>query len=76
MVRLTDNTVENSKVSLTKQYCDNRMYVINPRNFNIDDLSSYGDQRLITRQQIYHVDDDISERFNSGSIVDAYTNRM
>ena len=36
----------------------------------------YGDQRLISGQQIYSVNDDITERLNNGLIVDININRM
>ena len=52
------------------------MYVINPKNVNLDYLLLDGDQRLITRQQIYRIYDDNVERFNNGPIVDVYMNRM
>ena len=52
------------------------MYVSNPQNADISDLTFYGDQRLISRQQIYRVDGDIVESLNNGYIIDIYTNIM
>ena len=52
------------------------MYVSNPWNADFNDLSFYGDQRLITGLQIYCVNYDIVEWLNIGSIVDIYTNQM
>ena len=48
----------------------------NDQNFDFDDLPFDNDERLTTRQQIYHINDDIVERLNNGSIVGVYTNKM
>ena len=45
------------------------MYVSNPWNANFDDLPFNGDERLVTKQQIYRINDDIIKRLNNGSIV-------
>ena len=52
------------------------MYVSNPKNVNLDYLLLDGDQRLITRQQIYRIYYDNVERLNNGFIVDVYTNQI
>ena len=70
------NIVERFKVSLIKLFFDNWMYVSNPQNVDFDDLPFYDDQMLITRRQIYSVNDDIIERLINGSIVEGYRNRM
>ena len=51
------------------------MYVSNPGNANFYDFPFDGDERFITRRQIYRVNDDISERLTNGLIVDVYTNK-
>ena len=63
-------------VSLIERYFDNGMYESNPQNADFDDLPLDGDQRLITRQNIYRIHDDIIEILNNGLIVDIYMNRM
>ena len=50
------------------------MYVSNPQNAYFHYLPLYFNQRLITGQQIYLVNDDIVESLNNGLIVDIYTN--
>ena len=52
------------------------MYVSNPQNSGFYDLPFDGDERLITRRQIYRINDNIKERLNNGLIVDVYTNKM
>ena len=52
------------------------MYESNPWNADFDDLSFDGNERFITRQWIYRINDDIIERLNNGSIFDIYTNIM
>ena len=49
------------------------MYETNHWNADFDELPFDGYERLITRQQIYSINDDI---FNNGLIVDIYKNRM
>ena len=48
------------------------MYVSNPRNADFSDLLFDGDQRLITRRQIYRVNDDIVESLENDLILDGY----
>ena len=50
------------------------MYVSNPQNSDFGYLPFDGDQRLITGQRIYLVNDDIVERLENGLIVDVYMN--
>ena len=50
------------------------MYVINTQDAYFGDLTFYGNQRLITGQKIYSVNDDIVEMSKNGLIVDIYTN--
>ena len=52
------------------------MYESNPQNANFVDLNFDSDQRLISGQQIYHVNYDIVFRLNNCLIVDLYINRM
>ena len=52
------------------------MYKSNPQNSNFNDLPFDGDERLITKRQIYHINDNIAETLNNGLIVDIYTNLM
>ena len=51
------------------------MYVNNHLNDNFDDLPFDGYEMLITRQQIYCINDDIIERFNNGLIIGIYMNQ-
>ena len=67
---LTDNIVERLKVSLTKQCFDNRIYEGNTQNYDFNDLSFDGDERLITRRQLYRINGNIIFRLNNGSSVD------
>ena len=41
------------------------MYRSNHRNADFGDLSFDGDKRLITRRQIYHINDDIVFKLNN-----------
>ena len=50
------------------------MYESNARNSDFDVLPFDGNQRLITRQLIYFINDDIIERLNNGFIVGVYRN--
>ena len=52
------------------------MYESNNINYNFYDLHFGGEEMLLTRRQIYCINDDIVERFNNGLIVDVYTNWM
>ena len=52
------------------------MYEINPWNANLYDFAFDGDKMLISRQQIYCINDDIIKRLNNGFIIGVYTNRM
>ena len=66
---LNGNKVERLKVSLIKISLDNIRYESYPRNDNFYYLSFNGDEILIARKQIYHINDDIVERFINGSSV-------
>ena len=48
------------------------MYEINHRYANFGDFPFYGNEMLTTRWWIYHINDDIVERLNNGSIVVPY----
>ena len=52
------------------------MYVSNPQNANLCDLPFGGDQGLIPRLQIYHINDDVVEMLNNDYIIYLYTNQM
>ena len=66
---LTKNILERLKVSSIKRSLDNRRYEINPQNSNFDDLPFDGDERLIARQLLYNINDDIIFRFINDSSV-------
>ena len=55
---------------------DSLTCVHNPQNNNFYYLPFDDDQRLITRQQTYRINDDIVESLNNGLIIDVYTNRI
>ena len=46
------------------------MYESNPLNVNVDDLPFDGDEMLITRQQLYRINDNIMLRLNNDLIVE------
>ena len=49
------------------------MYVTNPWNVDFGDSPFDGDERLITRQKTYRINDDVVvERLNNSLIVDLY----
>ena len=48
------------------------MRVSNPVNDNFYDLPFDGDQRFISKQRIYSINDNILERLNNASIVNVY----
>ena len=50
------------------------MYLINTKNCDIYYLLFYGDEILITRRQIYCINDEIVEKLNNGSIIRVSTN--
>ena len=52
------------------------MYVRNPRNDDFGDLPFDGDQIMISRWQIYRVNNYIIEMLNNDLIIDIYTNQM
>ena len=56
---LTDNKVESLKVISIKQFLDNIIYESNPQNEDFDDLSFDVDERLIARQRLYCINDNI-----------------
>ena len=55
---------------------DNKIYEINPGNADLDDLPFDGDERLIARQWIYPINDDIIFSLNNGSRIDVKANRI
>ena len=67
---LTDNIIERLKVILIRRSFDNRIHESNPRNSNFDELPFDGDERLITRRQIYCINDDIVFILKNGSRID------
>ena len=73
---LTNNSVERLKVCSIKQLLDNRIYESNPWNANFDDLTFDGDDRLISRQWLYRINDDIVFRLINSLIVYIKTNQM
>ena len=52
------------------------MYLSYPLYFNLYYLPFDGDQRLITRRQIYRINYDTVESLNNDSIVERYMNLM
>ena len=52
------------------------MHVSNTWNDNYDDLAFGGDPRLISRQRINFINDDIVENFINGSIVDLHESNV
>ena len=68
--RLTDNIVENFNVSSIKQSFDNRIYESNTQNAYLYDLPFGGDERLITRKQLYNINDNIDLRLNNSLSID------
>ena len=52
------------------------MCVSNPWNDDFGYLLFDGNKRLITRQLIYVIHDNIVEKFNNGSTVDIYMNQV
>ena len=67
---LAKNTVENLKVSSTERSFDNIIYESDPQDSDFDDLPFDGDERLITRQKIYCINDDIIFRLKNGLSVE------
>ena len=57
------------KVSSIKRLFNNRIYERNPQNANLDYLLFDGNERLVTRQKIYHINYNIIFRLNNGSSV-------
>ena len=70
IVHLTNNSVESLKVSSIVQSLDNIIYEINPQNDDFYDLPIDVDERLITRQRLYRINDNIVFRLNNGSIIE------
>ena len=56
---LTDNNVEMLKVSLIKRWLDNIRHKSNPQNADFDDLPFDGNERLIVRLRLYHIEDNV-----------------
>ena len=69
---LNNIIVKGLKVSLTKQFFDNLIRVINPQNAHFDDLLFDCDERFIAIRLMYCINDNIVERLNNGSIFDMY----
>ena len=67
---LNDDIIERLKVGLIKQLFDKWECGDNSRNDNFNDLPFDDYQRLITRQRIYHIHDNIVERLNNSSIIE------
>ena len=65
---LNDKIVESLKVNTIKILLDIRIYKSSPGNADFDDLPFDGDERLITRRQLYHINDNIIFRLVNGSI--------
>ena len=63
---LTDNIVERLKVSLIERSFHNQIYESNTRNSDFYYSTFDGDERLITRRQIYHINDIIVFRLSNG----------
>ena len=59
MYPLTNNVVERLKVSSIQKLFDNRIYESNHQNDDSDDLPFDGYERLITRQRLYCIHDNI-----------------
>ena len=55
MYCLTNNKVEHFKVSSIERSLDNKGYKINHRNTDFGDLHFDGDQSLIARRRLYHI---------------------
>ena len=68
----TNNTVERLKDSRIELSYDKLMYVSNLRSADFDDLPFDGDESLITKRRIYHINDWLINAL----IVDVYTNIM
>ena len=73
IIVLTNNIVERLKISSMEVLFDKWIYKSNPINANFDYLPFDGDEIIITRRKIYHINDDIIERLNNSLIIDVYT---
>ena len=62
---LNNKILERFKVSSIRRSFDNLNYGINPRNSDFHYLPFDYDQKLITRLQIYNINDNIIERLNN-----------
>ena len=71
---LTDNIVEGLKVLFIRRLLDNRIYKSNPQNANFYYLPFDGNESLIARRRLYHINDDIVFRLISGLIFYVYMN--
>ena len=67
---ITNNIRERLKVILTKRSFDNIMNGNNTQNSDFGYLPFDCDERLITIQWIYRINDDVLFMFNNGSSVD------
>ena len=61
--------MERFKVCLIGQLLHNRIYKGNIQNFDFEYLPFDGDERFISRQRTYFINDDIVFRLNNGSRV-------
>ena len=68
--------LERLKVSSAKLYYDNRKYESNPQNDDFYDLYFDSSKRLIARQQLNCIHDNITFMLNRSSRVDVYLNQM
>ena len=50
---------------MIKKSFETRIYESNPRNDNLNDFTFYGDERLITRRQLYFINYNIIFRLNN-----------
>ena len=58
------------KINSTKWSLDNRIYGSNDQNSDFDDLNFDGEERFISRRQLYGINDNIEFRLISGLSVD------
>ena len=73
---LTNSIVEWLNVSLAKRFFDKRIFESNHQNSNFDYLPFYGDEMLITNQQIYLIRDYIVFILINGLRIYIKTNRI
>ena len=64
------------EVSFSERSCDDLKCVSNPLNTNSNDSHFDWYEMLITRQQIYSINNNIVERLNNSLIIDKYMNKI